>query len=61
MDTADFYYEVARGEGVAMDAEILPDVLSDNALKSDNVHPNSAGYARMAQAVEALLRDRGAL
>jgi lysophospholipase L1-like esterase len=44
-----------------MDAEILPDVLSDNALKSDNVHPNSAGYARMAQAVEALLRDRGAL
>jgi lysophospholipase L1-like esterase len=61
MDTADFYYEVARGEGVAMDAEILPDVLSDNALKSDNVHPNGAGYARMAQAVEALLRDRGAL
>jgi lysophospholipase L1-like esterase len=59
--TADFYFEVARGEGVAMEDGILPEVLRDNALKSDTVHPNAAGYARVAQAVEALLRDRGAL
>lgn len=61
LGTADFYYEVAGGEGVEMDDEILSAVLRDNALKSDTVHPNAAGYARVAQAVEELLRDRGAL
>lgn len=61
LDTADFYYEIARGEGVAMQDEILPDVLRDNALKSDTVHPNADGYARVAEAVEALLREHGAL
>jgi acyl-CoA thioesterase-1 len=61
LDSADFYREVAAQEGVPLEADILPDVLSDNALKSDAVHPNAAGYERLAQAVEALLRERGAL
>lgn len=61
LNTADFYLEVARSEGVPMEADVLSNVLSDNALKADAVHPNAAGYARVAHAVEALLRKRGAL
>ena len=39
----------------------LPAVVSDQSLKSDTIHPNAAGYAQIAQAVEQLLRDAGAL
>ena len=31
--------------------DALPDVLSDPALKSDEIHPNAAGYAKLAEAV----------
>lgn len=61
LDTAELYEEVAEREQVAIEADVLPDILSDNALKSDPIHPNAAGYARLAEAVHALLRARGAL
>lgn len=61
LDTADFYHQVAEAQGVPLEADVIPDVLSDNGLKSDTVHPNAAGYARIAQAVEELLHDQGAL
>jgi len=61
LETARFYTEVAASEGVPIEDEALPEILSDNDLKSDTVHPNAAGYARLARAVDALLRARGAL
>ena len=61
LDTAEFYTEVAESEGVPIEADALPDVLSDNDLKSDAVHPNAAGYARLAQAIDGFLRAQGAL
>jgi lysophospholipase L1-like esterase len=42
-------------------AEILPELLGDAQYKSDAVHPNAAGYARLAEAVPVLLRNEGAL
>jgi lysophospholipase L1-like esterase len=30
--------------------EVVGDVLADDALRSDTIHPNANGYARMAQA-----------
>lgn len=61
LDTAELYEQVAAEEGVPLEADVLPDVLSDNALKSDTVHPNAEGYAQVARAVDTLLRERGAL
>lgn len=52
---------VAEQTGVPFEDEILPDILGDNRYKSDYVHPNAAGYARLAAAIEALLRDHGAI
>lgn len=61
LDTAEFYEALADETGVPIESDVLAEVLSDNALKSDQVHPNAAGYARMAAAVKSLLVDRGAL
>ncbi len=61
LDSAELYENVAEDMGVPLDDEILPDLLGDNRYKSDHVHPNAAGYRRMAEGVAALLRERGAL
>lgn len=61
LSTADFYKRVAKDLEVPIEAEIVPDLLGDNEFKSDHVHPNAKGYRRMAEAVEALLKEHGAL
>ncbi len=61
LSTADIYKRVASDLDVPLEDDIIPDLLGDNQFKSDHIHPNTAGYARLAEAVEALLRDRGAL
>lgn len=61
LSTADVYEQVASELDVPLQDDIIPDLLGNNQYKSDRVHPNAAGYARLAEAVEALLRDHGAL
>lgn len=56
-----FYGEIAKEMSVPLDESTLSAILSDGALKSDAIHPNAAGYERMAEAVAALLRKHGAL
>jgi len=60
-DTADFYYEVAEETGVPLEDEVVADIIAEPALKSDAVHPNAAGYGRMAAAVQRLLAAAGAI
>lgn len=61
LSTADFYKRVADDLQVPIETDIVPDLLGDNEFKSDHVHPNAKGYRRMAAAVEALLKEYGAL
>jgi len=58
---ADFYSAIAREFAVPHEESALRKILTDNALKSDLVHPNAAGYARLAEAIAALLKKTGAI
>ena len=60
LSPAAMYEEIAEEMAVPLEAEAVSDILGDNRLKSDYIHPNAAGYRRLADAVAALLRERGA-
>ena len=51
LKAAPLYAEVAKRNGVPLVEDAIAEVLSKNALKSDYVHPNAAGYAQIAEAV----------
>lgn len=61
LESADVYYEVARKYHLALEDTIIPQVLSDQALKSDQVHPNARGYRLIAESLNRLLQEAGAL
>jgi lysophospholipase L1-like esterase len=56
-----FYGEIAAELGVPFEDAVMKSVLIDNTLKSDLVHPNGKGYARIAAAVEKALKNSGAI
>lgn len=56
VSTAPFYRGLAEEFMVPYDEDIIREILTDRALKSDQVHPNAAGYRRLAEAVAALIR-----
>lgn len=53
---APLYAEVAKRNAIPCDAKIIAKVLGKPALKSDYIHPNAAGYERIAQQVWADLQ-----
>lgn len=55
VDTADIYYELADETNVEFEDEILEDIMLDNSLKSDQIHPNDKGYQKMAEAFRDLI------
>jgi len=61
MSSADFYQAIAEALNVPIDLETLPEVLGDNSLKSDLIHPNDQGYEKIATQIHSLLVDSGAL
>jgi lysophospholipase L1-like esterase len=58
---AGFYADIAKEFRLPYEGTALKKILTDNGLKSDLVHPNAAGYARLAEAIAALLRKTGAV
>jgi lysophospholipase L1-like esterase len=58
---ADFYALIAKEFRLPFEETALRKILTDNALKSDFVHPNAAGYATLAEAIAALLKKTGAV
>ncbi|MCP8690233.1 GDSL-type esterase/lipase family protein [Marinobacterium sedimentorum] len=61
MRTAGFYADLAEEYGLVYLPDAIADTLSDPALKSDQAHPNAAGYASIADQLVVLLRESGAL
>ena len=59
LSPADFYAEVAKDKKVPLIADALPEVLSDTALKSDQLHPNAAGHALLGDKIHEDLRKIG--
>lgn len=55
-----FYEDLAQTYQLVFDDRVIADLLHSPTHKSDPVHLNEKGYRVMAQAIYALLRDRGA-
>jgi len=55
------YREIAKDLAVPLEDEIIFAVLADGSLRSDYIHPNAAGYRRIAEALATLLRESGAI
>lgn len=49
------YGEIAEEYGLPYDDAILHELLTDRALKSDAIHPNAAGYRKLAEALAELI------
>jgi lysophospholipase L1-like esterase len=51
------YERVAEEKGCLLVEDVLDGILADSKLKSDEIHPNAAGYALIAERVSGPLRD----
>jgi acyl-CoA thioesterase-1 len=58
---APLYLEVAQTNNIPVQPTILSELLIDNSLKADQVHPNALGYQQFAQSIHRLLIDTGAI
>lgn len=61
LESAKNYHAVAENTGVPLQDSVIPEVLSDTRFKSDQIHPNAAGYEMIAEAIYRLLLREGAL
>lgn len=56
---APIYAELAKEEGVPLVPDVFSDILGRPELCADRIHPNAAGYERMAAGIHARLRELG--
>ena len=61
LESAPVYETVASNAQIPIEKNTLPEILSDNDLKSDTIHPNAAGYRKLAEAISSLLKKAGAI
>jgi len=58
---APLYRDIAKELTVPLDEKTLSSILADNSFKSDLIHPNAAGYHRLAESIVDLLKKSGAI
>ena len=56
-----YYEEIAEELKLPIEAGILRSILTSSSLKSDQLHPNAAGYRKMAEAIAELLKAAKAI
>lgn len=56
---ADLYGELGEEEGVPVIEDVFSDILSQPELCADKIHPNAAGYRRMAAGIHSALQRLG--
>jgi lysophospholipase L1-like esterase len=61
LESQDIYDQIAGEYNLPIEREVVPKVLADNALKSDLIHPDSHGYAMLADSIYLLLQKNGAI
>lgn len=55
-------YQVLADENlIPIENDTLADILGNNSLKSDHIHPNTKGYQVFAENIALLLRQTGAI
>lgn len=57
----EFYAEIAKEHGIPYEGKVVTSVLYSPGLKSDPIHPNAAGYRKMAESIAELMRRAGAV
>lgn len=55
------YKELANEFKIPVEMKALQDILRRSSLKSDHIHPNAAGYRKLAEALANKLKKCGAL
>ncbi len=58
---AALYAELAKEEKLPLAAGTFAEVLADTGLRADAVHPNEAGYRKLAEGIAAALKDSALL
>jgi len=55
LQVPELYSQIADKYTIPLQKEILVDLLADNSMKSDVIHPNATGYKLMAEAIYELI------
>ncbi len=61
LGSADFYQDLADAYDIPIDTEVLTQIYAGDEFRSSTIHPNDAGYRLIAESVDRLLRENGAL
>jgi len=61
LNPAKFYKEIAHQFNIPLEEDTLTDLESDAQYKSDSIHLNAKGYAKLAQAIASELMRLGAI
>jgi acyl-CoA hydrolase len=59
LSDAGLYEELAAAEAVLLIENVFSDVLSDESLRADPIHPNASGYRVLAEGILDALRSAG--
>jgi lysophospholipase L1-like esterase len=60
MSTPEFYRQIAEEFSLPYLDNTMRDILKENSLKSDFIHPNAKGYQKLAEGISVFLKKRGA-